>query len=329
MTLSNKKCKKVAKTDPLLLLKWMHRRVVPIRSFLLSSSKRNLSKAKKDKNFLSFILSTWLEVKRLVRLVPRVIVLKKLLVSTKVCPFWVSLFRPSLIKPRVKAKISLFLTEIPALPEFCRMPSVVIPKLWWSALFLLPMTTMKKPSRLWDTLTKPKKYKTRPSSTKVKLTNLSELWKLKNKSFLKKLKKWKKCSRSLTWASLIPACLPMSWKNSTRPENNCDTTQRLWMIWQWPKKKNLNTKSKNSILRSSLTNQNLTYQTWTKILNWVEKSITKSIRKEPRLVKEVFSLRMTFKLEEWESGRTMPKLQKRKITFMLRLWMRAKTVMCI
>ena len=191
------------------------------------------------------------------------------------------------------------------------------------------MTTMKKPSRLWDTLTKPKKFKTRPSSTKVKPTNLSELWKLKNKSFSKKLKKWKKCSRSLTWASLIPACLPMSWKNSMKPENNWDTTQRLWMIWQWPKKKNLNTKSKNSIPRSSSTNQNLTYQTWTRILNWVERSITKSIRKEPRLVKEALSLWMTFKSEEWESGKTMLKLQKKKITFMLHLWMRAKTVMCI
>jgi hypothetical protein len=128
---------------------------------------------------------------------------------------------------------------------------------------------------------------------------------------------------------LIPVCLPMSWKNLTKPENNCGTTQRLWMIWQWPKKKNLNTKSKNSMQRSSSINQNLIYQTWTKILNWVEKSITKSIRKKPRLVKEVLSLWMTFKSVEWESGRTMPKLQKKKITFMLRLWMRAKTVMCI
>jgi hypothetical protein len=54
--LLNKKCKKVAETDPSQPLKWTPHPVVPIPSYQSSSSKENLCKEKREK---SCLLSTW------------------------------------------------------------------------------------------------------------------------------------------------------------------------------------------------------------------------------------------------------------------------------
>jgi len=139
-------------------------------------------------------------------------------------------------------------------------------------LFHQPMITMNKLFQHWDTPIKLRRFKTKPLLTKVKPTNWSELWRHKKKNLLTKLKKCKRCSKSLTWVSWTQICSISNWKSSMKPENNWDTILKSWMTWQWPRRKKLSTKKRSSILKLNLTKQSHIYPIWMKILNWAEKS---------------------------------------------------------
>jgi len=125
----SKRCKMVAKTDQLLPLKWMPPQVALTLSFQSNSNKRKWSKGKREKNFPLFIWSIWPVVKKSEKPEQPVTDWNKLLVSTRVCRFWVWLSQHWLIRPQVKERTLLSLTETHVWQEFCKMHWEVTQKL--------------------------------------------------------------------------------------------------------------------------------------------------------------------------------------------------------
>lgn len=147
---------------------------------------------------------------------------------------------------------------------------------------------------------RPRRSRTRPWSTRAKLTSWSGPSKPKKNNFCKRSERCSKCSQSSTWANWTRACSAANWSNWTKPVNNCVTTLKWWTTWPWPRRKNSSISSKSSSTRrSSLTSPSHIYLISMRIPNSVERLIMRLIRRRPILVKEVWSLRMIFKLEVW------------------------------